>query len=142
VLQCFGVCCSVLQCVETYKDKTYYGFSPFYMASYCSRVLQCVAVCCCVLQCVAVRCSVLQCVAVCCDLSRYGILLLQCVAVFCSVLQCVAVCCSVLQCAAVCCSVLRAIKVRYAMHLGLQHTATWTATHCNMLCILAMLHGT
>jgi len=44
-MQCYAVCCSVLQGV----------------AVFCSA-LQCVAVCCCALQCVAVCCSVLQCV--------------------------------------------------------------------------------
>jgi len=59
VLQCVAVCCSVLQCVAVYQERS------------CTLVLQAriiaiyVAVCCSVLQCVAVCCSVLQCVAVC-----------------------------------------------------------------------------
>jgi hypothetical protein len=93
VLECAGVCCCVLLC-----------------AAVCCSVLQCAAVCCCVLLCAAVCCSVLQCAAVCCCV-------LLCAAVCCSVLQCAAVCCSVLQCAAVCWSVLLCAAVCWSVLL-------------------------
>jgi len=68
VVQCVGVCWSVLECVGV-----------------CCSMLQYVAACCSVLQYVAVCCSVLQCVAACCSV-------LQCVVTnspaCCSVLQC------------------------------------------------------
>ena len=72
VLQCFALCCSVLQCVSSLKE------SCNVLQVYCRGV----AVCCSVLQCVhslAKSCIVLQ---VCCSV-------LHCVA---GVLQCVAVC--------------------------------------------------
>jgi len=67
VLQCFGMCCSVLECVAVFWN-----------------VLQCFGMCCSVLECVAVCCNVLQCDAMC-----YNCSVLQCVAVCCRVLQCV-----------------------------------------------------
>jgi len=95
VLQYFGVCCSVLQCVTVCCCSAWDALSLW---SPC--VLQCVTL---FLKCVAVCYSVLQCaVAVPGKPSPYG----QHHHVCCSVLQWVAVCCSVLQCVAVCCSVL------------------------------------
>ena len=103
VLQCVGVCCSVLQrtCQHAIDDAGIFGWL---------RALQCAIV-----ECVAVCCSVLQCVTVCCRV-------LQCVAVRCSVLQRVAVYvvvrCSVLQFVAVRCSKPVSIQQTLPGHLG------------------------
>ena len=97
-MQCFAVCCSVLQCVAVHV------FCNSQLT--CLKDPACVAVCCsvlqCVLQCVAVCCSVLQCVAVCCSacIMKLTVDVPERAKVCCSVLQCVAVYCSVLQCVA------------------------------------------
>ena len=83
MLQCFVVCCSVIQMnlqapLATHSVQGVQSFNVF------SACVQCAAECCSVLQCVEVCCSVLQGVAGCCRV-------LPGVAGCCSVLQCVAV---------------------------------------------------
>jgi len=80
VLQCFAVCCSVLQCVSNMNKSHMNEFGRVGVNKWTS-VVQCVVVCCSVLQCVAVCHSVLQCGAVCSSM-------MQCVAMSCNVLQC------------------------------------------------------
>jgi len=140
VLQHVAVCCSVLQCVPPLS-------SP-------STTVAVFSVCCFVwFQCDALWCSELHCVAVCCSV-------LQCAAVCCRVLPCAAVCYIVLfQCDAVrcilhtytyvyvCCtykSTTHNATVLILSNPGVstlriqgnstpKHTATHTATDCNIL---------
>ena len=74
MVQCVGVCWSVLKCVILLRALTILEHSGM-----------CVAVCCSVLQRDTACCSVLQCGAVC-----YSVL--QCDAVSCSVFECAEVC--------------------------------------------------
>jgi len=95
VLECVGMCCSVLQCA---------------VVSFCElQWLQCVAVCWSVLECVGVcfNAEALESQIHLCFKKTWRVNTLQCVAVRCSALHCVAVCCSVLQCVAVCFSALQ-----------------------------------
>jgi len=98
MLECVGVCWSVLQCVAAsplmnLKDLcvTLQHDSSSSSFGVLQSVFQCIAVCSNVLQCVAVCCSMLQCVAMCCSalqsIPRAHHLDDCC----CSVLQCVAV---------------------------------------------------
>ena len=66
MLECVGVCWSVLHCVAVcFSVLECVCWSVLECVGVCWSELQCVAVCCCVFQCVAVCCRVLQCVAVC-----------------------------------------------------------------------------
>jgi len=117
VLQCFAVCCSVLQCVPlhvyTYMSVCVCVFVCLVLPGLacthtvlCCSVLQCFVVCLSVLQCVPLYVHTYLCVCVCVCVSvprasrsclyPHGIIVSQCVAVRCSVLRCVAVRCSVL----------------------------------------------
>jgi len=66
VLQCVGVCCSVLWCVDAAPQKMLPAALLTPHMCICMYIFLCCLVCCNALECVAVRCSVLQCVAVCC----------------------------------------------------------------------------
>jgi len=63
VVQCFAVCCTVLQCVAVCLYNGVEALSR--LLCYYTSVLQCAAVSSSVLQCVVVCCSVLQCAVVC-----------------------------------------------------------------------------
>ena len=125
MLECVGVCCSVLPCVAMCCSVLQYD-------TVCCTVLQCVPMCCSVLQFAAVCCSVLQCMAVCCRMLQY-------VAVH-SVLQCVAVCRSMLQ--RVACKTLRPKVLNHEFWIASRDTYEWVmshiwmshVTHMNELC--------
>ena len=103
-LQCFSVCCSMLQCVANtpgshtvkHKQQMYVHSMPRGVAELC-MMLQ--GHCCSVLQCAEVYCSALQCfvvcgsgsVAVCCNALKY-VEVWQFAAVYCSVLHFAAFC--------------------------------------------------